>query len=66
METAPPNVPEFKPAFPQQTRAPAVHTQTPFKVTELSAGLDNPWGICFLPDSRVLVTEKLAGRLLLI
>ena len=36
VETAPPNVPEFKPAFAQQTRAPAVHTQTPFKVTELA------------------------------
>ena len=66
VETAPPNVPEFRPAFPQQTRAPAVHTQTPFKVTELSVGLDNPWGMSFLPDGRVLVTEKLAGRLLLV
>ncbi|HEY0468155.1 MAG TPA: PQQ-dependent sugar dehydrogenase, partial [Polyangiaceae bacterium] len=64
VETAPPNVPEFKPAFAQQTRAPAVHTQTPFKVTELAAGFANPWGIAFLPDGRLFVTEKIDGRLL--
>ena len=32
LETAPPNVPEFKPAFPGQTRAPAVVTKTPIDV----------------------------------
>ena len=66
VETAPANVPEFKPAFAQQTRAPAVHTQTPFKVTELAAGLANPWGIAFLPDGRLVVTEKTDGRLLVV
>ncbi|HYP75606.1 MAG TPA: PQQ-dependent sugar dehydrogenase [Polyangiaceae bacterium] len=65
VETAPPNVPEFKPAFAEQTRAPAVHTQTPFKVTELAHDLDNPWGIAFLPGAGVFITEKIAGRLLL-
>jgi len=66
VETAPPNVPEFKPAFAQQTRAPAVHTQTPFKVTEVAAGFDNPWGLAFLPDGRVFVTEKHDGKLLVV
>ena len=66
VETAPANVPEFKPAFAQQTRAPAVHTQTPFKATELAAGFDNPWGIAFLPDGRLFVTEKLVGQLLVV
>jgi glucose/arabinose dehydrogenase len=66
VETASPNVPGFKPAFAQQTRAPAVHTQTPFKVTELAAGFDNPWGIAFLPGGRVFVTEKIDGRLLVV
>ena len=66
VETAPPNVPEFKPAFAQQTRASAVHTRTPFKVTELAAGFAHPWGIAFLPDGRLFVTEKIDGRLLLV
>jgi aldose sugar dehydrogenase len=66
VETAPPNVPEFKPAFPQQTRAPAVHTHAPFKVTEIAAGFDNPWSLAFLPDGRLLVTEKLEGKLLVV
>jgi len=38
VETAPPNVPEFKPAFPGQTRAPSVKTRTPIVVTELAPG----------------------------
>jgi len=66
VETAPPNVPEFKPAFPQQTRAPALHSKTPFKVTALVSGLDNPWGLAFLPDGRLFVTEKIAGKLLVV
>lgn len=66
VETAPPNVPEFKPAFAQQTRAPAIHTQTRFKVTELASGFANPWGLAFLPDKRLLVTEKIEGKLLVV
>ena len=33
-------------------------------VTEVAAGLDEPWAIGFLPDGDVLITER-AGRLLL-
>ncbi|HKO50859.1 MAG TPA: PQQ-dependent sugar dehydrogenase [Polyangiaceae bacterium] len=66
VETAPPNVPAFKPAFAQQTRAPAVHTRTPFKTTELVAGFAHPWALAFLPDGRLLVTEKLDGKLLMV
>src|SRR5690349_4056267 len=36
----------------------------PFKVTEV-ADLDSPWAMTFLPDGRMLVTEK-AGQLLLL
>ncbi|HET9934578.1 MAG TPA: PQQ-dependent sugar dehydrogenase, partial [Polyangiaceae bacterium] len=63
VETAPPNVPEFKPAFSGQTRAPAVKTQSAFRVTELTTDLDNPWAVAFLPEGRMLVTEKHEGRL---
>ena len=30
----------------------------PVKVETLADGLENPWGMAFLPDGRVLVTEK--------
>jgi glucose/arabinose dehydrogenase len=63
VETAPPNVPEFKPAFPGQTRAPAVRTRTQLKITEIASGFDKPWAIAFLPDRRMLVTEKPTGKL---
>ena len=62
VETAPPNVPEFGPAFPGQTRAPAVQTPTALAVTTVVDGLEEPWGVAFLPDGRMLVTEK-PGRL---
>jgi glucose/arabinose dehydrogenase len=64
VETAPPNVPEFKPAFPEQTRARALHTQSKFRVTELAETFKLPWALGFLPDGQMLVTEKHAGNLL--
>ena len=63
VETGPPNVPEFAPAFPGQTRAPAVQTRTRLQVTPVASGFDNPWAIAFLPDRRMLVTEKPTGKL---
>lgn len=66
VETAPPNVPEFKPAFPGQTRAPAMQTKTKLQVTEIASGFDKPWAIAFLPDGRMLVTEKPTGNLFIV
>jgi len=37
----------------------------PIRVVELAAGLEHPWGLAFLPDGRMLVTER-AGRLRII
>lgn len=58
VETGPKSVPEFEPAFPGQTRAPAVKTRTALLVTEIAGGFNKPWAIAFLPDGRMLVTEK--------
>jgi aldose sugar dehydrogenase len=66
VETAPPNVPEFKPAFTGQTRAPAVHTRARFRVSEVAGPFAGPWALAFLPDRRILVTEKHAGKLLVV
>ncbi len=66
LETAPPNVPELKPAFPQQTRAPAVTSKTRLQVTEIASGFNKPWAVAFLPKGRFLVTEKPTGRLYIV
>jgi glucose/arabinose dehydrogenase len=66
VDAAPPNVPESKPAFPGQTRAPAVKTRAQLEVTEVASGFDRPWAIAFLPDGRFLVTEKPSGNLFIV
>src|SRR6187549_300184 len=66
VEAAPPNVPEFKPAFAEQTRAKGVHTQSKFRVTEIAGPFSQPWAVAFLSDGRLLVTEKHKGKLLLV
>lgn len=64
--TGPANVPAFKPAFAGQTRVEAVVSKTPVAVTEIATGLNKPWGLAFLPDGRMLVSEKGAGTLRII
>ena len=41
-----------------QTRAPRSGPARRGKVTEIASGFDKPWAIAFLPDRRMLVTEK--------
>ena len=62
MNTRPPNAPDQKPAFAGQTRAPEQKLNVAFDVVTVTEGLTNPWGLAFLPDGRMLVTEK-PGRL---
>ena len=49
---------DYKPAFAGQTRIKSVATKTPYSVTKLTDQLDLPWGIAYMPDGRLLVTEK--------
>ena len=56
-ESRPPEKADDKPAFPGQTRAP-YHATAPFSVTVLTDKLDYPWSLAFLPDGKILLTEK--------
>ncbi len=62
LETRARNAEALKPAFPGQTRAPEAKSNVAFTVQTAAEGLENPWGLAFLPDGKLLITEK-AGRL---
>jgi glucose/arabinose dehydrogenase len=57
IETRPPELSGDRPAFAGQTRAPYRRT-APYKVSVLTAKLQSPWSLAFLPDGKMLVTEK--------
>ncbi|MBU1384475.1 MAG: PQQ-dependent sugar dehydrogenase [Alphaproteobacteria bacterium] len=65
LETRPANGAGQEPAFPGQTRAPGVRTETALSHTVIASGLEHPWGLALLPDGRWLVTER-PGRLRII
>jgi len=49
-----------------QERSSVIHSDKhAFRVNTLLSGLENPWSMAFLPDGRMLVTER-AGRLRLV
>ncbi len=62
VDQGPKNVPEFEPAFENQTRAPAAESGVTLDVEVLADGLVHPWGVAPLPSGDVLVTER-PGRL---
>lgn len=47
-----------KPAFPGQTRVAGVQSKTKAKLQVVASGLQQPWGLDFLPDGRMIVSEK--------
>ena len=65
LPTGPANAPDQQPAFPGQTRAPAVRTEVALAHTVIASGLVEPWGLAVLPDGRWLVTER-PGRMRII
>ncbi|HRD77313.1 MAG TPA: PQQ-dependent sugar dehydrogenase, partial [Hyphomicrobiaceae bacterium] len=54
----------IEPACAEQTRAPAP-TPSRITVTTFAKGLAHPWSIAFLPDQRLIVTER-DGRMRII
>ena len=62
VDPRPPNAPNQQPAFAGQTRAAESKKNVAFEVVTVAEGLEKPWGMAFLPDGRMLVTEK-PGRL---
>ncbi len=54
-----------RPAFAGQTDAPLRQSNVAFDVVTVARDLESPWGLAFLPDGRMLVTEK-PGRLRLV
>ena len=60
-ETAPPNT-RYTPLLPNQTRAPKPAEAARVDVATVATGLASPWAMEFLPDGRMIVTEK-AGKI---
>jgi glucose/arabinose dehydrogenase len=58
LETRPPNGVDFKPAFAGQTRAPAIKSEFALDVSVVAKDLNGAWSFEFLPDQRILVTER--------
>jgi glucose/arabinose dehydrogenase len=62
VDPRPANDPNQKPALAGQTDAPEKKSGVVFDVVTVAEGLQNPWGMAFLPGGKMLVTER-PGRL---
>jgi glucose/arabinose dehydrogenase len=54
--------PPLAPAAAEITNAPALKTKATIKAETFAKGLVHPWGMAFLPDGRLLITER-PGRM---
>ncbi|MDN7243526.1 PQQ-dependent sugar dehydrogenase [Planococcus sp. N028] len=61
-----PKVTEFEPAFPEQTRAPAIETETELDVEVVVDGLGVSWGMAEFEPNRLLVTQRDSAELLIV
>ena len=62
LETRPPEKADDKPLFPNRPARP-IARRRPYKVTTITDQLHLPWSIAFLPDGKMLVTEKFPAHL---
>src|SRR5918998_6813661 len=62
VDPRPANDPNQKPAFAGQTDAPERKSKVSFDVVTVIEGLVNPWSVAFLPNGKMLITER-PGRL---
>lgn len=62
VDPRPPNGTGQTPAFPGQTDAPERKLGVAFDVVTVAEGLETPWSVAFLPNGKMLVTER-PGRL---
>lgn len=63
VESRPPNGLQQRPAFEGQTRAPEQKAGVVFEVETILSGLDHPWGMVFLPDGRMLLSDRTTIRI---
>lgn len=64
IETRWPEKQDDAPDFPGQTRAP-YHASVPYKTTIITDKLIRPWALQFLPDGKMLVTERM-GQMVIV
>jgi glucose/arabinose dehydrogenase len=62
VDPRPANNPAQQPAFAGQTDAPEQKLGVAFDVVTVAEGLQNAWGMAFLPGGKILITER-PGRL---
>jgi len=62
LDPRPPKAPQQKPAVAGQYHAPEQKSNVAFEQTTFVTGLQNPWGLVFLPGGKMLVSER-PGRL---
>ena len=62
VDTRPPNGVDQKPAFAGQTDAPERKSNVAFDIVTVAGTFENPWALAFLPNGKMLVTER-PGRL---